>query len=423
MEAKPIRPRAVSPAILAWYIYDWAIAPYAVLVLTFIFATYFAAMVAPDKITGTQAWGWAITGSTLVIAVASPLLGAAIDHSGRRKPWLAAFTLLCVAATAGLWWIAPSPALMLPALLLVGLSNIGFGLSNVAYNAMLPLVAPPERLGLVSGIGWSVGYFGGLACLGLALAIVLPRPPPFGLDPASAETVRATMPLTALWFALFALPLFFVVPDGTRRDRREGGAGSSLGELAETVRLIWREKRLLRFLAANMLYIDGLNTIFAFGGIYAAGSFEMSVEQVLMFGIAMNLTAGLGAALFGLIEDRLSAHRTIFLSLILLLGLGATILLVRSAVLFWAAALALGLFVGPVQSASRSRLVQLAPPGMTARLFGFLALSGRATAFIAPAALALVTGLADSQRAGMATILPFLAGGLVLLGRPAKSGK
>jgi UMF1 family MFS transporter len=421
MQSQPAKPSAVSRAIFAWYVYDWAIAPYAVLVLTFIFATYFTAMVAPDKITGTQAWGWAITISTLAVALSSPLLGAAIDQSGRRKPWLALFTLLTIVATAGLWWIAPSPDLMLPALVLVAVSNFGFGLANVAYNAMLPLVAPPERLGLVSGVGWGLGYFGGLACLAIALALALPRPPPFGLDAATAETVRAAMPLTALWFALFALPLFLLVPDGARG--HGGGVGRSLRELAETGRLIRRDKRLLRFLIANMLYIDGLNTLFAFGGIYAAGTFAMSVEQVLVFGIAMNVTAGCGAALFGLIEDRISAHKTIVLSLVALIALGAIILLARSAALFWAAALALGLFVGPVQSASRSRLVQLAPPGMTARLFGFLALSGRATAFMGPAALALVTGLAGSQRAGMATILPFLAAGLVLLGRQAKSGK
>ena len=416
------KPSTLSPAILAWYVYDWAIAPYAVLVLTFIFATYFTVKVAPDKIVGTQAWGLAITASTLVVAVASPLLGVAIDQGGRRKPWLALFTLLMAAATAALWWALPSPDSMVLALVLLALSNVGFGLANVAYNAMLPLVAPPERLGLVSGVGWGLGYFGGLACLALALVLVQSQPPLFGLDPASAAPVRATMPLTALWIALFALPLFLVVPDaptgGGRLRVRTG-----LAELAATGRLIVKHPPLLRFLIANMLYIDGLNTIFAFGGIYAAGSFDMSVEQVLIFGIAMNVTAGIGASLFGLIEDRISAHRTIFLSLIALIGFGGTILLVRSATLFWIAALALGLFVGPVQSASRSRLVQLAPPDMTARLFGFLALSGRATAFLGPALLALVTGLAGSQRAGMAMILPFLAAGLVLLGRPAKSGK
>lgn len=415
---------AFSRAIVAWYLYDWAIAPYAVLILTFIFATYFTVKVAPDKITGTTQWGAAITVSTLIVAIASPLLGAAIDRSGRRKPWLASFTILTIAATAGLWWIAPAPSSVLPALILVGLSNIGFGLANVAYNAILPVIAPRGRLGLVSGIGWGVGYFGGLVCLGIALLILRAQPPLFGLDPATAGPVRAAMPLTAAWIALFALPLFLVVPDeARRRDRRVSSIGERLAELGETCRLILRHKKLLRFLLANMFYIDGLNTIFAFGGIYAAGSFDMGVEQVLLFGIAMNVTAGLGAGLFALIEDRISAHRTIVISLLALIGLGTTILLVHTALSFWIAALALGVFVGPVQSASRSHLVALAPPDMTARLFGFLALSGRATAFTGPAALALVTGLTGSQRLGMAAVLPFLVAGLALLGGAPKRGK
>jgi UMF1 family MFS transporter len=170
-----------------------------------------------------------------------------------------------------------------------------------------------------------------------------------------------------------------------------------------------------RFLLARMIYIDGLNTLFAFGGIYAAGTFGMSFSEIIVFGIAMNVSAGLGAALFGWTDDKMGPKRTITIGLVGMIVFGASILIVRDVALFWPLALAMGLFFGPVQASSRSYMARLAPPETRNELFGLYAVSGKVTAFAGPLAVGWVTALADSQRWGMATILVFLAVGLVLL--------
>jgi UMF1 family MFS transporter len=302
---------------------------------------------------------------------------------------------------------------MLPALLLVGLANIGFELSASLYNSLLPGLVARDRLGTASGLGWGIGYFGGLACLVAALVVVKADPPPFGLDRAMAEPVRAACLLAAAWFALFAIPLFVMVPDKAPPAAALGGWQG----LKEVVREIRRRPVLLRFLLANMIYTDGLNTLFAFGGIYAAGSFGMAIEEVLMFGIALNLTAGLGAAAFAWADDRLGTRRVILASLCCLFLLAAGILLVTDKTWFWALGLCLGVFFGPLQSASRTMMARLAPPEHVGAMFGLFAFSGKATAFLGPALLSAVTLAFSSQRAGMASILVFfVVGGLLLRG-------
>jgi UMF1 family MFS transporter len=172
---------------------------------------------------------------------------------------------------------------------------------------------------------------------------------------------------------------------------------------------------MFRFLLARLFYTDGLNVLFAFGAIFAAGVFGMGVEEILLFGIALNVTGGLGALAGGWVDERIGAKRTILLSLLALMGIGAAMLLVESKALFWVLGVSLGLFFGPAQAASRSLMAQLAPPGELAAHFGLFALSGRATSFLGPALLALVTDVTDSQRWGMAVVLVLLGGGALIL--------
>lgn len=401
----------------AWALFDWANSPFPTIITTFVFGTYFTKAIAATPEAGTSQWGWAMALAGLLIAALGPLTGAAADRMGRRKPWLAAFSGLCIAATALLWFAAPEPSSVLPVLALVVVATVGFELGMVFYNAMLPDIAPPGMLGRLSGWAWGLGYAGGLAALVVALVVfVQADTPPFGLDKAQAEHVRATAPLVAVWFALFSLPTFLLVPD---RARGGVGLGDALRRAVGDIRRLWtvfRGHRVLgRFLIARMVYIDGLNTLFAFGGIYAAGTFGLSLEQVIVLGIAMNVTAGLGAAAFGWMDDRAGARATIIAGLLGILVLGGGLLVVEGTTLFWALALPLGLFFGPVQSASRSMVARLAPPDLTTEMFGLYALSGKITAFAGPMVLAAATQIADSQRAGMATILLFVGGGLALL--------
>ncbi|WP_408869383.1 MFS transporter [Caldovatus aquaticus] len=407
-----------SRKALAWALYDWANSAFPTVVSTFVIAAYFARGIAPDPVTGQAQWGWMQTAAGLAIALLSPVLGAIADAGGRRRLMLLLSTLVAAGATALVWFARPDPSFTAWALACVGVATVAFELGTVFYNAMLLEVAAPERIGRLSGLAWGFGYAGGLACLGLALfLLVRPDPSPLGLDRAAAEHVRATALLVALWMLVFGWPVLLALPDPPRAQRPPWTAAARAGlrEIAALLRSLPAEPVLLRFLLARLFYTDGLNTLFAFGAIYAAGVFAMDFEEILAFGIALNVSAGLGAAGFVLVEDRIGSRRTVLLALGALVGLGAALLLVKAKAAFWALALALGVFFGPAQAASRTLMARLAPPGEEAAHFGLFALSGRITAFLGPAVLAAVTEATGSQRAGMATVLVFLAAGAAIL--------
>jgi UMF1 family MFS transporter len=228
--------------------------------------------------------------------------------------------------------------------------------------------------------------------------------------------VRATALLVAVWFAVFSLPLFLFTPDAGSSGLAPGEAvRRGLATLAATFRGIGEHRLIVRFLIARMIYTDGLNTLFAFGGIYAAGTFGMGLDEVILFGIALNASAGLGAFLFAWVDDWIGPKRTILISLGALTVLAAAVLAAQTKTQFWVSGVMLGVFVGPAQAASRSLMARLAPPHLRAEMFGLYAFSGKATAFVGPAVLAWVTAYWGSQRAGMATILVFFAAGMALL--------
>ena len=403
--------------VFSWCLYDWANSSYPTVIVTFIFAAYFTTALSTDTETGTARWGNALALSGLAVAVLAPILGALADQGGSRKPWIGGFTVLAVLCALGLWWVEPDPAFAIFALVLVAVGNAAFEFGQVFYNAMLPDIAPRTRLGRVSGWAWALGYAGGLTCLALALVLFVQDDGALiPLDRTAAEHVRIIGPFVALWLAAFALPLFLFAPD---RDRASGlsatGLMVSLRKLWATLRALPGQGTIGRFLLARMLYTDGLNTLFAFGGIYAAGTFGMSFQDILVFGILLNIAAGLGAFGFSWLDDRLGAKRTIVVSLVGLIVASTAILLVDTRVAFTVLGCVIGVFIGPAQSASRSMMARLAPADSRGELFGLYALSGKATAFVGPALVGWTTLLADSQRAGMATILIFFVAGLVLL--------
>ncbi|MCS6890278.1 MAG: MFS transporter [Rhodovarius sp.] len=401
---------------LSWCSYDFANSAFPTVVSTFVIATYVTTAVAADPVQGQAAWGWMQALAGLVIGLASPLLGAVADAGGRRRGLLLVFTLGMVLATAGLWFIAPDPAFLLPALLLVCLATVSFELGTVFYNAMLPAVARAEAMGRLSGAGFAVGYAGGLICLALSLLVLIrPDPPPFGLDRSAAEHVRAVALLVAVWILLFAWPVLVAVPDPAVRPPIRSAIRQGLAEILGLIRRLPREQVLARFLIARLFYTDGLNTLFAFGAIYAAGRFGMGVEEILLFGILLNVTAGIGAFGGGWVEDRLGSRRTVMLSLACVIAIGSAILLIEDKALFWALGAAIGVFFGPAQAASRTLLARLAPEGERAAWFGLFAMSGRITGFVGPALLAAATTAFASQSAGMAVVVLLLAAGLAVL--------
>nr|WP_297400066.1 MFS transporter [uncultured Marinobacter sp.] len=404
-------------ALWSWALYDWANSAFFTIILTFVFAQYFSVSVIQDEVAGTRAWGNIVGISGVFIAILAPILGAIADQSGRRKPWLISFTLLCVLSSAMLWTITPDQDQFWSAALWVGLGTLGAEFAFIFYNAMLPDLASPARTGRWSGWAWSLGYVGGVTSLVVALyGFIEADATLFNLDRDQAEHVRATFVVVAVWYLVFALPAFVFVPD-----RPATGLGlaaatrAGFAQLRESIAHVRQYRDIVRFLIARMLYTDGLATIFTFGGVYAAGTFNMSSTEVLQFAIALNVTAGLGALGFAWVDDALGGRNTILMALVGLSVSAFAILVVDGATAFWVWGMILGIFVGPLQSASRSHLARVAPPHLQTQMFGLFAFSGKATAFAGPLLVGWVTAVTDSQRWGMSTILVFLLIGFLLM--------
>jgi len=403
----------------AWCVFDWANSPFPAVVLTFVIPAYFAQAVVGDAAQATEWWAVMTGLSALAIAAISPVLGAIADQGRARKPWLAFFTAIMAAGSAAMWFVAPDSGDAVLLLLLVGVTVVAFELSMVFYNALLPNLVPVNWLGRISGWAWGLGYIGGVGGLLLVLFVfVQADPPPFGLDASGGalENVRMSGPVVAAWLLVFCVPLFLFTPDPRGRGLPLCAAvRTGFAELVRTLRNIRDYPQIWRYLLARMLFTDGINTLFAFGGVFAAGTFGMAVSEVIVFGLILNVTAGLGAFVFGWIDDRIGAKRTILIGLTGIIVVGVPLLMVESKLAFIVLGSALGIFFGPVQAASRSLMARIVPPGMESEMFGLYALSGKVTAFMGPWFVALVTAATGSQRWGMATVLPFLVVGGVLL--------
>lgn len=410
------RPDVSRWELFCWALYDWSSNAFPTIVQTFLFAAYFTGQVAEDETTGTTLWGGAIGLAGMLVALGGPVMGAVTDQTGRRKPWIATATALCIVATLGLWFVRPSTDYIWLALILVGIGTIGSEYANLFYNAMLPDLADPEETGRWSGWAFGMGYGGGLACLAVALLLFVGFDiEQDGLDEASVG-IRASAFLVAGWFLVFSVPFFLVTRDTQPTGmplRRAFPAGWN--QLVETFRNIREYRHLVRFLIARLVYVDALATVFVFGGVFAAGTFGMSTSEILMFGIALNVSAGVGAVAFSWVDDWIGGKRTIVLALIGLLIPVAIVLFVESVTAFWICCLTLGVFVGPVQSASRSFLARTAPPDLKNEAFGLYTFSGKATAFVGPLMVSGLTLWSGSQRVGMSMVAVELLIGLVII--------
>jgi UMF1 family MFS transporter len=437
-------------AVRAWIFFDWAAQPYFTLITTFVFAPYFATYVAATPAEGQSLWGFATAAAGLLIAAMSPVLGAIADASGRRKPWIAVFGALLVIGSSLMWIGKPGdPSVILPLLIAYAIATIGVEFATVFNNAMMPSLVPPEKIGRLSGTGWATGYIGGILSLVLVLGFLAANPdtgrtlfgfiPSFGLDVASHEGDRMTGPLTGLWFVVFVLPMFLLTPDfPSKRPVREA-LREGLRELRQTLGELPKRKSMAAFLLANMIYTDGLVSLFAFGGIYAAGTFGWHTIQIGTFGILLAIAGAFGAWIGGKLDDKLGPKRVITGALLmLLLSIIAILLVDRDSILFikvtppvpggglFAApaekaylvlGCVIGMMGGPLQAASRTLLIRMAPKDRIAQYFGLFALTGKVTSFVGPLLIGIVTAVTASQKAGMAVLVVFFVAGLALLAR------
>jgi UMF1 family MFS transporter len=411
----PYRTWRNKRAIWSWSLYDFANSSFTTLVVTFVYATYFTQAIADDPIHGTALWSRAVTITALVVALCSPVLGAIADRGGYRKLFVVVATLVCVVATAALYTVLPGQ--IIAALVLVVIANIAYEFGTVFYNAFLPDLSPPGRIGTISGLAWGLGYIGGLLALAFALlTLVQPEVPWFGFSTQDGENIRATNLVVAAWFFVFSVPFLLWVPEDRSRVSVSGRViTEAFAQLKNTLIEVRKYRHTLRFLLARLVYNDGLVTVFAFGGIYAAGTFGFAFEEVLLFGIVINVFAGLGAAAMGLLDDRIGGKRTIVISLFGLIGAALLAILATSATWFWIAGILIGVFAGPNQAASRSLMGRFVPHELENEFFGFFAFSGKLTAFIGPFLLGVLTDVSGSQRVGVSVVVVLFVLGFVLL--------
>ena len=407
-----------NKTIFAWSMYDFANQPYTTLVITFIYSTYFAKAIAPNEIIGTALWSRAMTITALTVAFLSPIMGAVADKTGHRKLFLIFWTYVCIVGSFALYY--PLPGEIYKALFWVIISNVGFEMGGLFCNAYLPDIAPKDKIGRISGYGWSLGYLGGLIALGIGYVfLVSPENPMFGFSKELGENIRATNLMVAIWFIIFSIPVFMRL-SGTAKVNKSSSKSiwsDSFLEIKSTFSNIKKYKELVKFLIARIFYNDGLITIIAFGGIYAAGTFNFTFEDIFLFGIVLNITAGLGAFALGFLDDMIGGKKTIQVSNVGLIVACLLAVFTKSITVFWFSGILIGIFMGSNQAASRSLMARFIPESKENEFFGFFAFTGKATAFLGPLLLGLVTQAFNSQRHGIFVVVVLLLTGFFLMSR------
>jgi UMF1 family MFS transporter len=432
--------------VISWALWDWGSAAFNAVVTTFVFSTYLAStlFIAPAivKAAGSDSHNpalvaaqadnatvisWALTIAGVLIALVAPVLGQRSDGTGRRKMWLGINTALVVAAMLAMLFVAPHASYLFLGAALLAAGNIFFEFASVNYNAMLVQVSTPRTIGRVSGFGWGMGYVGGIVLLLVLLTCFVGGV--LGIDdggllglPAGAVggalNIRIAIVVAALWFAVFAVPVLLRVPEIPPTEQiNRVGFFASYRVLFHTISSLWKKSpQVLMFLIASAVFRDGLAGVFTLGAIIAAQVFGFSFVEVMIFGIAANVVAGVGSFLGGWLDDRIGAKNIIIFSLIGLVLAGSAVLFVGSAQTgFWIAGLILCLFVGPVQSASRSFLARITPPGREGEIFGLYATTGRAVSFLAPLLFGLFVAVTHNTRFGIIGIVLVLLLGLILM--------
>ena len=427
--------RILDRRVVAWAAWDWGGAAFNAVITTFVFTVYLTSdlFLDPSIAAGTEQYrdaeaalasglgiGLAIAG--LVVALLAPVLGQRADATGRRRRGLAIATGVVVLATLGMTGIAPVPSAFVPGVLLVAIGTVAYEIATVNDNAMLLTISTPRTLGRISAFGWASGYLGGIVLLVLLYATLIPQGPQVLGIPALLDDglgIRLCAAVCAVWTAVFALPVLFLVPEASPAVvRAPGGLIAGYRRLFRDIGELWRtDRNLLHFLLASAVFRDGLTGVFTFGAVIAATVFGFTFGQVLIFGIAANVVAGVSTLLSGRFDDRFGPKSVILVSLVGLVVAGLAVFFARNGgvAAFWVGGLVLCLFVGPAQSASRSLLARLAPRTREGELFGLYATTGRAATFLAPALFALFTALAHDQAFGILGIVLVIAAGLVLV--------
>ena len=398
---------------IGWALYDWASSPVPTLHATFIFAVYFTTVIMPEG--GSVVWAYMTGITAFTIALIAPLLGSYADSTGKFKELIVLFIALGSIATGLLWFAQPNEAFISYAIILSAISIFFLESSFIFYNAILGKMIQRDHIGSLSGLAWGGGYIGSVIALIVVLVVfILPDKSLFALDKSQSEHIRATMLFAASWAIIFSLPMMFYLPSFSQKNNKSK-KNSAISSLKTSIIEARKIPNLLRFLLARMAYNDGLITLFAFGGIYAAKVFSFSQFEIILFAIGLNISAGMGAIIGGFLDDNIGPIKTIKVALIGLFLCGLVAIITPYKIIFWIVGVGLGLFVGPVQSASRTYLSLAASDKHKGGLFGLYMVSGKLTSFIGPFLYGSLVMMSGNERYGMAVVLLLIAFGFVLL--------
>ncbi len=438
--------------IWGWWFFDWASQPYHTLLVTFVFGPFFAATATEyflaSGLSGEAAraqaqssWSLCLTITGLIIGLSAPFLGALADIAGRKLPWIIGFSVAYVAGSAGLWFMDPTGSNLWWMLISFGVGFIGAEFALIFVNAQLPSLGTKEEVGQVSGSGFAFGYLGGVIALFIMLLLFVEQDsgktligldPILGLDASAREGTLAVGPFVAIWFALFMIPYFAWVRDPRGPRRGSASLGRAVSMVVASVKGLKHRKSLTSYLVSSMLYRDALNGLYGFGGVYAGLVLDWSITQIGIFGIIAAISAALFSWAGGLADKRFGP-KPVIITAILVLSLVCLIVVNMSRTqifgvalaegsslpdqVFFACGVLIGGFGGILQATSRTLMVRHTTPETATEAFGLYGLSGRATAFLAPALIGLMTTLTGSARLGITPVIALFALGLLLLSR------
>jgi UMF1 family MFS transporter len=420
--------------VISWALWDWATQPFNSVILTFVFTALYLIdkdFLPPDVaglpeddplyVSGiaqlSSQYGWAIAAAGLLIALLAPVLGQRADTTGRRKLQLGIFTGLLIATMFALFFVQASPAFFVLGISLIAMGSVFGEIAGVNYNAMLVQVSTPKTVGKVSGLGWGLGYIGGIVAL--IIVVVLNAVDWFGMPTENGLVYRLIAVGCAVWAIVFAIPIFLNVPELPPTAARERVSFfRSYGVLVKDIVKLYKESRhTFWFLVASAVYRDGLAGVFAFGAVLATGSFGFTANEVIIFGIAANLVAGVSTIIAGRFDDRFGPRAVVIAALVGLVVAGTAVFFLHDLGkgVFWVFGLMLTIFVGPAQAASRSLLARVTPIGRETEIFGLWATTGRAASFLSPLAWSVFISIAGVQYWGILGIVLIIAIGLVFM--------
>ncbi|MDB4213357.1 MFS transporter [Octadecabacter sp.] len=443
--------QATKKRIWSWMAFDWASQPFYTVGLTFVFGPYFAVVAAEyfmssgvesgaAKAQAQSLWSSGQTVSGLIIAFTAPFLGAFADNSGRKIPWIAFFSVMFVVAISMIWMLTPEGAALYLVLILFFIAFIAAESALNFVNAILPSLGTKDEVGRISGSGAAFGYWGGVVSLAIMLLVFVEQDngrtifvglePPFGLNPVEKEGTRFVGPFIAIWFAVFMIPFFLWVRDVPTSGGKSTNLRAVAGDLWGTMKSVAQRKSLLNFLVGSMFYRDALNALYAFGGVYAALVLDWGITAIGVFGVVAAIAAAITTWIAGLADARFGPKPVIRVAVWLLILVSITIVGMSREQIFWIAlpiastlpdtvfyvcGAIIGGAGGAVYTASRSMMVRHTHPDRPAEAFGLFALSGKATAFLAPAGITLFTWWTGNTQLGFLPVIILFLLGLFLL--------